>query len=572
MVTQNIICDIYIEKAEAIHFVQGEEGRTIEFSFINSADDPEHDLNLSGKTVTIHILKPDNTFTIEDCTVSGNKASYTLTENDCAAGGVGIYDLSISESGLLLYTMHGEYHGDYAAVENGAITSYSSVLGLVFPDDFQLKLTAGANITIDPDTNVISSTGGGGGTTDYTALTNKPQINNVTLSGNKTLADLGITDTTYTAGTGLDLTGTTFALNNTTQSTLSAVAGKVNTADVGVANGVAELDATGKVPQSQLPSYVDDVVDGYYDDQADKFYEDAAHTIEISGESGKIYIDVSTNLQYRWTGSGFGCLGGALTLGETSSTAYRGDRGKIAYDTSLANQTNICPNTYDPTATYYSGDYVIYNNLLYVCLSDGTTGAWDITKWTQTSIDQIQYDNMQHLETLYNGVSDLYNISYSNWADSITYNPGDYVLYNGVLYRCTATTSGSWDSTKWSATMTGTELTSLNSKIDNGVSVSVTATANETMKALMQRLYNLVDYTKVTRNSAVVYSDGYFYVSQVRSTHMIYTSASLTSSATAITQFLFKNNECSYKQALGSNIIDYSTTPLSAGTTLKLIY
>lgn len=55
----------------------------------------------------------------------------------------------------------------------------------------QDKLTAGSNITIE--NNVISATGGGGtGTTDYTALTNKPSINNVTLTGNKSLADLGI--------------------------------------------------------------------------------------------------------------------------------------------------------------------------------------------------------------------------------------------------------------------------------------------------------------------------------------------------------------------------------------------
>lgn len=38
----------------------------------------------------------------------------------------------------------------------------------------------------------VTGTGGGGGTTDYTDLTNKPQINSVTLTGNKSLSDLGI--------------------------------------------------------------------------------------------------------------------------------------------------------------------------------------------------------------------------------------------------------------------------------------------------------------------------------------------------------------------------------------------
>lgn len=48
------------------------------------------------------------------------------------------------------------------------------------------------NITQSGSTMTISSSGGGGGTSDYTDLTNKPSINNITLNGNKTLNDLGI--------------------------------------------------------------------------------------------------------------------------------------------------------------------------------------------------------------------------------------------------------------------------------------------------------------------------------------------------------------------------------------------
>ena len=55
----------------------------------------------------------------------------------------------------------------------------------------QNKLTAGNNITIEND--VISATGGSsGGTSNYNDLSNKPKINNVELSGNKSLSDLGI--------------------------------------------------------------------------------------------------------------------------------------------------------------------------------------------------------------------------------------------------------------------------------------------------------------------------------------------------------------------------------------------
>lgn len=57
-----------------------------------------------------------------------------------------------------------------------------------------LTIEAGDNITLDQQgsTLTINSTGGGGGTSNYNNLTNKPSINNITLSGNKTLSDLGI--------------------------------------------------------------------------------------------------------------------------------------------------------------------------------------------------------------------------------------------------------------------------------------------------------------------------------------------------------------------------------------------
>ena len=75
----------------------------------------------------------------------------------------------------------------------------------------------------------------------------------------------------------------------------------VNKSQIGAANGIASLDSTGKVPSSQLPSYVDDVIEGYY--YNGKFYTDSAHTEEITPETGKIYVDLDTNKTYRWSGT-----------------------------------------------------------------------------------------------------------------------------------------------------------------------------------------------------------------------------------------------------------------------------
>ena len=118
--------------------------------------------------------------------------------------------------------------------------------------------------------------------------------------------------------------------------TLTAVdVGAIPAGKKGAAGGVAELDDAGKVPASQLPSYVDDVIEGYL--SSGKFYEESAHTTEITGESGKIYMNLGeSGKTYRWSGSAFVAIPNGVALGETSSTAFRGDWGKIAYNHSQA--------------------------------------------------------------------------------------------------------------------------------------------------------------------------------------------------------------------------------------------
>lgn len=105
----------------------------------------------------------------------------------------------------------------------------------------------------------------------------------------------------------------------------------VNSSVVGSSNGIATLDSNGLVPTSQLPSYVDDVIEGYL--YNNKFYTTDEHNTEITGEGGKIYIDLTTNSRqvYRWGGSAFAAIPIGLALGNTSDTAYRGDYGAAAY-------------------------------------------------------------------------------------------------------------------------------------------------------------------------------------------------------------------------------------------------
>ena len=96
----------------------------------------------------------------------------------------------------------------------------------------------------------------------------------------------------------------------------------------------ATLDSSGHVPSSQLPSYVDDVIEGYYSNG--NFYSDSAKTKKITGEGGKIYTDLTTNKTYRWGGTAWVEISKSLAIGETAGTAYDGAKGaKNASDISL---------------------------------------------------------------------------------------------------------------------------------------------------------------------------------------------------------------------------------------------
>lgn len=101
----------------------------------------------------------------------------------------------------------------------------------------------------------------------------------------------------------------------------------------------ADLGSDGKVPASQLPSYVDDVLE--YDSKS---------AFPQAGETGKIYVDKATNLAYRWGGTAYVEISPSIALGETASTAYPGDKGKAAAE-KAAEAMNLAENNYQATGT-----------------------------------------------------------------------------------------------------------------------------------------------------------------------------------------------------------------------------
>ena len=108
----------------------------------------------------------------------------------------------------------------------------------------------------------------------------------------------------------------------------------------GANSGVATLGADGKVPASQLPSFVDDVLEGYLNATDGKFYEESTYTTEIPAEGGKIYVDLATSKTYRWGGSAYAEISASIALGETQGTAYEGSKGKANADAIAALQSD----------------------------------------------------------------------------------------------------------------------------------------------------------------------------------------------------------------------------------------
>jgi hypothetical protein len=116
----------------------------------------------------------------------------------------------------------------------------------------------------------------------------------------------------------------------------------------GNANGYASLDGSGKVPSTQLPSYVDDVI------------EVANYaSLPVTGETGKIYITLDNNKIYRWSGSVYveiasnNAIWGSITGTLSNQTDLQNAlNAKVPYTGATA---NVNLGTFDLTADIITG-------------------------------------------------------------------------------------------------------------------------------------------------------------------------------------------------------------------------
>ncbi|QLC65779.1 tail fiber domain-containing protein [Flavobacterium sp. LPB0248] len=138
---------------------------------------------------------------------------------------------------------------------------------------------------------------------------------------------------------------------------------RIASSEKGIANGVATLDASGIIPTSQLPSYVDDVLE----------FTNLA-SFPATGESGKIYIAKDSNKTYRWGGSSYIYItSGAVdsVAGKTGVVALaKADVGLASVDNTADTAKNVLSATKLTTARTING--VSFDGSTNITITDST--------------------------------------------------------------------------------------------------------------------------------------------------------------------------------------------------------
>ena len=180
-------------------------------------------------------------------------------------------------------------------------------------------IATGAEVNVQSDWNVSDSS-------SDAFIKNKPTLGtasskNVASSGNASSTEVVMGNDTRLTDSRNAADVSAWAKASSKPSYTASEVGAIASTEKGANSGVATLDSSGKVPSSQLPSYVDDVLE--YASQSG---------FPATGETGKIYVAKDTNKTYRWSGSAYVEISASLSLGETSSTAYAGNKGKTNAD------------------------------------------------------------------------------------------------------------------------------------------------------------------------------------------------------------------------------------------------
>lgn len=225
-----------------------------------------------------------------------------------------------------------------SADDSGHVTIAASV-----PDvsDFITETEANAAYATKGHTHSVATDSANG----FMSAADKEKLDTVQEGANKTVVDSALSSTSTnpiqnkvinSALAGKANSSHSHSAANITSGVLDAA--RIPTITNSKIESVAATKLTGTIPQANLPSYVDDVLE--YSGKS---------SFPGTGEAGKIYVDTSTNKTYRWGGSSYVEISASLALGTTSSTAFRGDYGNTAYQHATAKGSAFASGLYKIT-------------------------------------------------------------------------------------------------------------------------------------------------------------------------------------------------------------------------------
>ena len=142
-------------------------------------------------------------------------------------------------------------------------------------------------------------------------------------------------------------------------------------------------------------------------------------------------------------------LNGVVILTAADITIGNGDNTTTA--AAIAAALADMADTWSDQNNYLQGAYVIYNKTLYKATANNTSGTWASQSWSATTIAA----ELAARDTAIATVSDMIAGEYN---PSTIYYKGSFCKKDGVFYKATAQTTGTWDSTKWSATKVAPQL------------------------------------------------------------------------------------------------------------------
>lgn len=367
----------------------------------------------NSESVSLSVRKPDNT--LVTTSVTNTEAEYVdivTTEQMTAVTGVNICELKISEGskviGSLNFNMQVELDPTAHGIPSGsALDNLQEQVDTCVENSLE-RLYDGSSVSFDSEPTAshnapytVTSAG------IKTALDTKANSSDLNNYYNKTQVDNALANLTA-SDIGYDNTNTGLT-SDKVQGAIDEVLAQV------------PLNATGLSYSNTQSGLQSNNVQGAIDELAGESTDVSYTSNQNSGNKiGDITIDGVTTSLYTGEISSVGTLDDLNDV--TITTPTNGEilvynNGVWENQANPASTTNFAPD-YDDTATYNTNDKVIYQGLLYVCLEDSVTGAWDGTKWQQISVADLNAELLPIQSGIATNTKDYIDTGLSGKADT----------------------------------------------------------------------------------------------------------------------------------------------------------